>query len=136
MTPWLLHLLYGLGILVKKTFNFLVDYAIRTKLSSVLCCNRVAYLIRLVENVLFEDSTPLSDVEKSRRKEEAFEHFQNYLRPFIQPMAGTMNYEDGMQFVFDILQDPKMNKQLTYILVDVILEELFPEIVTLKKSLK
>lgn len=113
-----------------------MDYAIRSKLSSVLCCNRVAYLIRLVENVLFEDSTPLSEVEKSRRKEEAFEHFRNYLRTFIQPMAGSMNYEDGMQFVFDILQDPKMNKQLTYILVDVILEELFPEIVTLKKSLK
>ena len=42
----ILHLLYGLGILFRKSFDFIVDYAIRSKLASVLCCNRIAYLIR------------------------------------------------------------------------------------------
>ena len=94
----------------------------------VLCILKLfLYLIRLVESALFDPGEPLSDADKERRKELALEHFQNYLRPFIQPLAGRNNYEDGIQFVFDALQDPVLNKQLTYILLDVILEELFPE---------
>jgi len=130
-----LHLLHGVGILVRKSFDHLVDYGIRTKLASVLCCNRIAYLIKMIESSVFEPPGPsVTEKEKLQRKEEALENFQTYLRSFIQPLCGKQKYENGTQFVFDALQDPVLNKQLTYVLVDVILEELFPDLS--KKSLK
>lgn len=120
---------YGLGILFRRSFDHLVDYVIGSKLATVLCCNRVAYLIKLVENSLFTtEATPNTKWHQQKRKEEALEKFQNYLRPYIQPLCGQGNYEESTQFVFDALQDPILNKQLTYILVDVILDELFPEL--------
>ena len=124
-----IHLLHGLGILLKKSFDHLVDYGIRYKLASVLGCRRIAYLIKLLETSLFDSATTSSSgLDKLQRRDEALEKFQNYLRPFVQPICGRNHYEEGTQFVFEALQDPILNKQLSYILVDVILEELFPEL--------
>ena len=65
-----------------------------------------------------------------KQKKSRHENFQAFLRPYIQPLCGSSyTYEEGTQFVLDILQDPVMNKQLCYILLDVILDELFPEII-------
>ena len=126
-SSFILHLLYGVGILFRKSFDFLVDYAIRNKLSTVLCCNRIAYLIRLVESSLFDTSASEPE-DKARRKELAMEHFMKFLRPLIQPLTGRNNYEDGIHFVFEALQDPVLNKQLSWVLIDTALTELFPEI--------
>lgn len=129
-----LHILHGLGLLVRKSFDHLVDYGIRTKLGNVLCCNRISYLIKLIETSVFEPGPVVTELDKVQRKETALENFQTYLRAFIQPLCGKRKYEGGTQFVFDALQDSVLNKQLTYVLVDVILEELFPDLS--KKSLK
>ena len=109
-----LHLLHGLGILFKKSFDHLVEYGIRCKLSTVLCSNRVVHLIKLIEGAIFEPGPASTELEKRRRKEEALENFQNYLRPFVQPLCGRLKYENGTQFVFDALQDPLLNKQVSY----------------------
>ena len=94
----------------------MVDYGIRSKLGSVLCCNRIAFLINLIESSLFEEGAPITEWEKIQRKEEALQNFQNYLRSFVQPLCGKRKYEDGTQFVFDALQDPILNKQVRIIL--------------------
>ena len=132
-----LQLLHGLGVLLRKSFDHWVNCGIASKLSTVLCCNRVAYLINLLSSSLFDQEggqkKTISDSaaeEKRLRKDHACEYFQAYLRPLIQPFcASSLQYEEGSQFVFDLLQDPVLNKQLTYVLIDVILDELFPEII-------
>jgi len=88
----------------------------------------------LIETSVFEPGPVVTELDKIQRKETALENFQTYLRAFIQPLCGKRKYEGGTQFVFDALQDSVLNKQLTYVLVDVILEELFPDLS--KKSLK
>lgn len=111
-----LHFLHGFGILIRNSFDYLVEYGIRSKLASVLCCNRVAYLIQLTQNALFDEAVAGGSdhhSDKARKKEQALENFQNYLRPFLQVFTGKTNYEDGTQFVFDALQDPFLNKQVS-----------------------
>lgn len=44
-----LQMMNGVGILVRNTFEHLVDYAIASKLSHVLNVNRMAFLCRLTE---------------------------------------------------------------------------------------
>ena len=144
VSKFYLQLLHGLGVLLKKTFDHWVDCGIRSKLSTVLCCNRVAYLINLLSSSLFDDQEePGKRNEKAeskkklelQRKELACEYFQAYLRPLVQPFcSSSLQYEEGSQFVFDTLQDPVLNKQLTYVLIDVILDELFPEIIVKRNS--
>ena len=122
-----LHLMLGLRVLVKNSFNHLVDYGIRKKLSNVLTANRIAYLCRLTQSAIFEPNT-VTEADKLRRKEQALENFQNYLRPFVQFLFGREKFEVGTQFIFDCLQDPKINKQLAYVLIDLVAVELFPEL--------
>ena len=135
-----LHLLHGTGILFKKSFDHLVGYGIGSKLKAVLCCNRIAYLINLLSTSLFDSkndpsSTNEDTLRQRLRKDQALENFQAYLRPYIQPLCGRLQYEEGSQFIFDLLQDPVLNKQLTYILIDVILDELFPEIIVKRNKI-
>ena len=146
VSKFYLQLLHGLGVLLKKTFDHWVDCGIRSKLSTVLCCNRVAYLINLLSSSLFDDQEEpgkknekwdetAENKKKLQRKELACEYFQAYLRPLVQPFcSSSLQYEEGSQFVFDTLQDPVLNKQLTYVLIDVILDELFPEIIVKRNS--
>ena len=91
----------------------------------------MAYLVNLLSSSLFEKAADENTEDiKKQRKEQAFENFHAFLRPYVQPFCGnSYNYEEGTQFVFDILQDPVLNKQLCYVLLDVILDELFPEII-------
>ena len=46
---FVVRMMNGIGILVRNTFEHLVDYAIATKLSQVLSVNRMAFLCKLTE---------------------------------------------------------------------------------------
>ena len=48
-----LRMMNGVGILVRNTFEHLVDYAIASKLSHVLNVKRMAFLCRLTEGESF-----------------------------------------------------------------------------------
>lgn len=132
VTSTYVNVLLGLGIVCRNTFDWLVNYAISSKLAQVLCCRRVAFLCHLLQGALFETHAARNDEDKRRRKEHALEHFQNYLRPFVEFMSGRQNFEEGTQFVFDALQEPTLNKQLVLVLFDIVISELFPELETSK----
>ena len=123
-----LQLMLGVGIIVKNTFDHLVEYAIASKLSNVLCPQRVAFLCRLTEEALFEHSKPRTPAEKSQRKINALKNFQNFIRPLVQYMTGQEKFESGTKFIFNGLQDPVINKQLAILLFDQIIFEMFPEL--------
>ena len=123
-----LQLMLGVGIIVKNTFDHIVEYAIASKLSNVLCPQRVAFLCRLTEEALFEHSKPRTPAEKSQRKNNALKNFQNFIRPLVQYMTGKEKFESGTKFIFNGLQDPVINKQLAILLFDQIIFEMFPEL--------
>ena len=106
------QLMLGVGILVRNTFEHLVDYAIASKLSQVLSVNRMAFLCRLTEEAIFEDSEPRTDEDKLNRKNEAFKNFQQFIRPLIQWLVGREEFDKGTKFIFEGLQDPVINKHV------------------------
>ena len=123
-----LQLMLGVGIIIKNTFDHMVEYAIALKLSQVLCSRRMAFLCRLTEEAIFEPSKPRSTEEKRRRKANALLNFQKFIRPFVQCLTGEEKFESGTKFIFNGLQDPVINKQLAILLFDQIIFELFPEV--------
>ena len=129
-----LQLILGFGIIIRNTFDHIVEYAIATKLSQVLCVRRMAFLCRLTEEALFNSpSTSRTDEDKLRRKAHAFKHFRDFVRPLIQWITGKDKFDAGTKFIFDALQDPIINKQLAVLLFDQIMFELFPELANNEK---
>uniref|UniRef100_A0A6Q2YKF3 Sorting nexin 14 n=1 Tax=Esox lucius TaxID=8010 RepID=A0A6Q2YKF3_ESOLU len=72
-----------------------------------------------------EERTPL---DKQRRAKKAFEEMLNYLPDFVEKCIGQEAKYEGVQLLFDGFQQPLLNKQMTYILMDIAVEELFPEL--------
>ncbi|KAG8011527.1 Sorting nexin-14 [Nibea albiflora] len=50
------------------------------------------------------------------------------LRDFVGKCIGDEAKYEGIRFLFDGLQQPLLNKQMTYVLLDIAVQELFPEL--------
>ena len=123
-----LQLMLGVGIIIKNTFDHIVEYGIASKLSQVLCCRRLAYLCRLTEEALFDSGQPRTMEDKRRRKTNAFRNFRTFIKPFTHYLTGEEKFLAGTKFIFEALQDPIINKQLAMQLFDQIIFDLFPEL--------
>uniref|UniRef100_A0A0E9QX24 Sorting nexin C-terminal domain-containing protein n=1 Tax=Anguilla anguilla TaxID=7936 RepID=A0A0E9QX24_ANGAN len=56
-----------------------------------------------------------------------------YIPDFLGKCIGEEAKYDGVRLLFDGLQQPLLNKQMTYVLLDIVTQELFPELNTAKQ---
>lgn len=54
------------------------------------------------------------------------EYLQEQLPVYFMKLIGHKQFRQGIQTIFRILQYPRLNKQLTYVYLDVITQKLFP----------
>uniref|UniRef100_A0AAR2L556 Sorting nexin 14 n=1 Tax=Pygocentrus nattereri TaxID=42514 RepID=A0AAR2L556_PYGNA len=126
---WLHHLLMGGRILFKNTLEAYTDYYLQNKLDKVFQEHRVVSLITLLRDAVFcENSEPRSLEDKQKRAKKTFEEMRNYIPDFLGKCIGEDAKYEGIRLLFDGLQQPVLNKQLTYILLDIAIQELFPEL--------
>ncbi|XP_036448457.1 sorting nexin-14-like isoform X1 [Colossoma macropomum] len=126
---WLHHLLMGGRILFKNTLEAYTDYYLQNKLDQVFQEHRVVSLITLLRDAVFcENSEPRSLEDKQKRAKKTFEEMRNYIPDFLGKCIGEDAKYEGIRLLFDGLQQPVLNKQLTYILLDIAIQELFPEL--------
>ncbi|XP_026789928.1 sorting nexin-14 isoform X5 [Pangasianodon hypophthalmus] len=126
---WLHHLLMGGRILFKNTLETYTDYYLQNKLDQVFQEHRVVSLITLLRDAVFcENSEPRSLEDKQKRARKTFDEMRNYIPDFLGKCIGEEAKYEGIRLLFDGLQQPVLNKQLTYILLDVVILELFPEL--------
>ncbi|XP_030645866.1 sorting nexin-14 isoform X2 [Chanos chanos] len=132
---WLHHLLMGGRILFKNTVEAYTDYYLQCKLDQVLQEHRVVSLITLLRDAVFcESSEPRSLENKQKRAKKTFEEMMNYIPDFLGKCIGEDAKYEGIRLLFDGLQQPVLNKQLTYILLDIVIQELFPELNKVQKE--
>ncbi|KAJ7989195.1 hypothetical protein DPEC_G00316990 [Dallia pectoralis] len=126
---WLHHLLMGGRILVKNTLEAYTDHYLQQKLDKVFQEHRLVSLITLLRDAVFcENSEPRSLANKQKRARKTFEEMMKYIPEFLGKCIGEEAQLDGVRLLFDGLQQPVLNKQLTYVLLDLALYELFPEL--------
>ncbi|KAK3563743.1 hypothetical protein QTP86_034473 [Hemibagrus guttatus] len=126
---WLHHLLMGGRILFKNTLEAYTDYYLQNKLDQVFQEHRVVSLITLLRDAVFcENSEPRSLEDKQKRSRKTFDEMKNYIPDLLGKCIGEEAKYEGIKLLFDGLQQPILNKQLTYILLDVVILELFPEL--------
>ncbi|XP_035608549.1 sorting nexin-14-like isoform X7 [Oncorhynchus keta] len=126
---WLHHLLMGGRILLKNTLEAYTDHYLQHKLDKVFQEHRLISLITLLRDAVFcENSEPRSLENKQKRAKKTFEEMTKYIPEFLGKCIGEEARYEGVRLLFDGLQQPVLNKQLTYVLLDLALLELFPEL--------
>uniref|UniRef100_A0A3B4AQJ3 Uncharacterized protein n=1 Tax=Periophthalmus magnuspinnatus TaxID=409849 RepID=A0A3B4AQJ3_9GOBI len=126
---WLHHLLMGGRILFKNTLEAYSHHYLQSKLSQVLEEHRIVSLITLLRDAVFcESSQSRSAQEKHKRAKKAFEEMLSYIPDIIGKCIGEEAKYEGVCLLFDGLQQPVLNKQLTYVLLDLTIQEVFPEL--------
>uniref|UniRef100_A0A3B3Q9S5 Sorting nexin 14 n=1 Tax=Paramormyrops kingsleyae TaxID=1676925 RepID=A0A3B3Q9S5_9TELE len=133
---WLHHLLMGGRILFKNTLEAYTDYYLQYKLNQVFQEHRVVSLITLLRDSVFcENSDSRSFEDKQRRAKKTFEEMMRYVPDFLGKCIGEEAKYEGVRLLFDGLQQPVLNKQLTYVLLDIAIQELFPELNKVKNCI-
>ncbi|KAK0153346.1 Sorting nexin-14 [Merluccius polli] len=131
---WLHHLLMGGRILVKNTLEAYVDHYLGYKLGRVVQEHRLVSLITLLRDAVFcETSQPRCAQDKKKRAKKSFEEMMRYIPDVLAKCIGEEAKYDGVRLLFDGLQQPVLNKQLTYVLLDIAIQELFPELNKVKE---
>lgn len=126
---WFHHLLMGGRILFKNTLEAYTDYYLQHKLNQVVQEHRLVSLITLLRDAVFCESSPArSAQDKQSRAKRTFEEMMSYIPDILGKCIGEEAKYEGVRLLFDGLQQPVLNKQLTYVLLDIVIQELFPEL--------
>lgn len=125
--PWL-RLLSGLRLVVGESFNHLVHHLLASKLELLLTSGRVTHLIEAIEEAVFDPTPALEDPrEEERIREATLAAFRSYLPSLLASFLGK-SYNASTRTVFNCVQEPLLNKQLTYSLLETLLVKIFPEL--------
>ncbi|KAM9315942.1 sorting nexin-14 [Gastrophryne carolinensis] len=126
---WFHHLLMGGRILFKNTLETYTDHYLQYKLEQISQEHRVISLITLLRDALFCESTePRSSFAKQKRAKQTFDEMMSYIPDVIAKCIGDEAKYEGIRLLFDGLQQPVLNKQLSYVLLDIVMLEVFPEL--------
>lgn len=126
---WVHHTLVTLRMLLKRTVEEFLENYLDGKVAQVTQEHRMVSLIHLLRDVLFFDTDPpRTDEQKKQRYEEALNGFTDYIPSFVASVVGSRKTVEGCKLLVDGVQKPKLNKQLTYVMLDIIVMELFPEL--------
>ncbi|KAM7395835.1 hypothetical protein PAMA_007222 [Pampus argenteus] len=129
MSDWLHHTLAAGRILLKNTFEAYMDQYMQSKLEHILQEHRMISLITQLRDAVFcENSEERTIEDKQIRAKQTFEEMMNYLPDFVGKCIGEEAKYEGIRLLFDGFQQPLLNKQMTYVLLDIAVQELFPEL--------
>lgn len=129
-TPdWLHHCLAAGRILFKNTFEAYMDQYMQTRLEQILEEHHLVSLITQLRDAVFcESSEERTTEDKQIRAKQTFEEMMKYLPDFVVKCIGQEAKYEGIRLLFDGFQQPVLNKQMTYVLLDIAVQELFPEL--------
>ncbi|XP_054474135.1 sorting nexin-14-like isoform X2 [Anoplopoma fimbria] len=129
MADWLHHCLAAGRILLKNTFEAYMDQFMQSKLEQILQENQLVSLITQLRDAVFcESSEERTSEDKQIRAKQTFDEMMNYLPDFVVKCIGQEAKYEGIRLLFDCFQQPVLNKQMTYVLLDIAVQELFPEL--------
>uniref|UniRef100_A0A8C5CES0 Sorting nexin 14 n=1 Tax=Gadus morhua TaxID=8049 RepID=A0A8C5CES0_GADMO len=129
MPDWLHHMLSAGRILFKKSFEAYMDQYLQGRVDTLLQEHRLVSLITQLRDAVFcEGSEERSPEERQKRAKQTFEEMMKYLPDVVEKCIGPENKYEGIRLLFDGLQQPLLNKQMSYVLLDIAVQELFPEL--------
>lgn len=117
-------------VLAGNTFDAGVSWYLRRKLALALAPPRIVKLIHLIRDALFlEPPVERTEAECRNREKELRQEVMAILPSWLQHSLFSEDlYTEGANTLVSVFQQPVLNKQLSYVLLDAVLDELFPEL--------
>uniref|UniRef100_A0A8D3E3M4 Sorting nexin 14 n=1 Tax=Scophthalmus maximus TaxID=52904 RepID=A0A8D3E3M4_SCOMX len=113
MPDWLHHFLAAGRILLKNTFEALMDQYTQRKLEQILQEHRMVSLVTQLRDAVFcESSDERSPEDKHVRAKRTFDDMMKYLPDFVGKCIGEEAKYEGVRLLFDGFQQPLLNKQV------------------------
>ncbi|XP_023327510.1 sorting nexin-14 isoform X3 [Eurytemora carolleeae] len=122
-----IRLLYSVKWILETSVNHIVNYLLASKLNTLLIHSRVSYIIDVIQESIFCPEENIPDEEHNFIADKTLKYFRKYI-PSILETISPAGFESGTKDLFQTFQDPWLNKQLIYTLLENILPKLFPEL--------
>nr|XP_045582931.1 sorting nexin-14-like isoform X3 [Procambarus clarkii] len=121
-----------LRVLARNTLDAAVSMFLRRKLTLALAPPRIVKLIHLIRDALFVDPpSERTEADRRNREKELRHEVMTLLPSWLQHFLFTQDlYTEGANTLVNLFQQPVLNKQLSYVLLDAVIDELFPELTT------
>ncbi|KIH49347.1 sorting nexin [Ancylostoma duodenale] len=134
-SQWILNIQSALRMLCRNTIDSLMLHLLRRVYGSILDEQNIVTLVQFIQTAIFcSDGSQPSDQEKSLREElavrRALEFAQEELPSFMLRMLDSKSWRGGIKRLVNTLQYPRLNKHLSYLLLDLLIAKLFPEYIT------
>lgn len=117
-----LRIALSLQALIGQTLDAVVSYFVGRALKSLLVAPRLAHLIHLLQGAIFNSKT--THWNSMEIEERACRELDQFCSKFWLSKLAAPAFKGA----FCAVQCPQLNKQLLYTLLDLIVEELFPEL--------
>ncbi|XP_071951023.1 sorting nexin-25-like isoform X2 [Antedon mediterranea] len=131
MFKWLRRTLI---VFVQATFGGTINKEIRTTVDWLFSEPMVIYYVHYFRNAMWPDGKfvqmpdPKTEAEEQQTKLDAKERFLKNIPDILQNTVGGQNSRVGFAKIFDAFQEEVTNKHLFYVLFEMVLLELCPEL--------
>ncbi|XP_054845769.1 sorting nexin-25 [Eublepharis macularius] len=128
--------------LVQVTFGRTINKQIRDTVNWIFSEPMLAYYINIFRDTfwpngkLASSTKPRSEEQGQETKQKAQQKLLENIPDTLQSLVGQQNARHGVIKVFDALQETKANKHLLYVLLELLLSELCPELRTHLEQVK
>ncbi|CAH3036963.1 unnamed protein product [Porites lobata] len=113
----------------QQTLDVFADRYLTHKVDLLTNEHRLVMIIHLLRDAIFFDQDPpRTDTQKLERREQTLKEMLEFLPDIAVRAMGTERHKAGMTLLFELLQQPKLNKQLAFVLLDCLMGEIFPEL--------
>ncbi|KAJ7386263.1 Sorting nexin-14 [Desmophyllum pertusum] len=126
---WLYSLLVCGKVAFQQTLDVYADRYLAGKVDLLTNEHRLVMIIHLLRDAIFFDQDPpRTDTQKVERRERTLKEMLHFIPDMAVRVIGKERHKSGMALLFELLQQPRLNKQLTYVLLDCVMGEIFPEL--------
>lgn len=132
ISQWKLNIHSALRLLCRDTIDNLLLLLLRRAYWTVFSVPNLVAITRLIQTAIFcsDDSSP-SDQEKCLREElatrRALEFVQDEMPSCVRRALDTKSWRNGVKRLVNTLQYPRLNKHLSYLILDLLIAKLFPD---------
>ncbi|XP_068596211.1 sorting nexin-25 [Brachionichthys hirsutus] len=120
--------------LVQVTFGRTINKQIRDTVNWIFCEQMLVYYISVFRDTFWPDgklaphAKVRTDGERSETKERAQQKLLDNIPDALANLVGQQNSRYGIIKIFNALQEAKANKHLLYVLIEMLLKEMSPEL--------
>ncbi|KJE94407.1 hypothetical protein CAOG_05050 [Capsaspora owczarzaki ATCC 30864] len=124
-----LPLLLALGkFAAGATFDDFIERKLRDNIEFQLRENSALDLLQLLYAATFDAAPVVTDEERARNKQIAYDEMFKFLPPIAHHIVGVEYLRNCAENFFELLQNPQLSKQLVLSVLDITIVKFFPEL--------